>query len=388
MKILVLAPHPFFQNRGTPIAVKMLLETLSSSGHQIKVLTYPEGEDVKIKSCSILRLRQLSWVKGVNPGFSWKKLVYDWFMFLFLRKLLQKERFDLIHAVEESAFIAAWFGKKHKIPFIYDMDSSIPHQLSEKFFFIRPLMPFLQFFEKMAVTRAVGILPVCKAIEDVVRGYDADILCHRLEDISLLPPEEGKSLPEHTILNLDKNNIHSMYVGNLEKYQGIDLLLNAFVLACNKVDRARLIIIGGSDEDIANYRKKSDDLGIGTKVLFVGRRPVTDLHHYLRQADILVSPRSSGFNTPMKIYSYLDSNRAVLATAMSTHTQVLDDKIAYLVKPTDSAMAAGLIALMENDSLRKKLAAEAKNRVQKEYTQAAFERKLLDFYTLIARKIK
>ncbi len=86
MKILVLAPHPFYQNRGTPIAVKMLVETLVASGHQITVLTYPEGEDPKIPSCSLVRLKQLSWVKEVTPGFSWKKLVYDWYLFLALGK--------------------------------------------------------------------------------------------------------------------------------------------------------------------------------------------------------------------------------------------------------------------------------------------------------------
>ena len=45
----------------------------------------------------------------------------------------------------------------------------------------------------------------------------------------------------------------------------------------------------------------------------------------LLAADVLVSPRLKGLNTPMKIYSYLDSGSAVLATRLRTHTQVLDD---------------------------------------------------------------
>ncbi|MEA2116836.1 MAG: glycosyltransferase, partial [Thermodesulfobacteriota bacterium] len=307
MKILVLAPHPFYQNRGTPIAVKMLVETLVASGHRITVLTYPEGEDPKLPSCLLVRLKQLSWVKGVKPGFSWKKLVYDWYLFLALGRMLKIEHFDVIHAVEESAFLAAWFSKKYSIPFVYDMDSSLSHQLGEKMALLRPFLPAFRLLEKKVVQRSAGVLPVCRAIEDIVKGYDSDVLCQRLEDVSLLETDRDERLPERTRLELEPAMLHLMYVGNLEKYQGIDLLLDAFELAAGQENRARLVIIGGNDADIKLYREKSAALGIGEKVLFAGRRPVADLYYYLLQADILVSPRSKGFNTPMKIYSYLDS---------------------------------------------------------------------------------
>lgn len=387
MKLLVLAPHPFFQNRGTPIAVKMLIETLAASGHRITLLTYPEGDDLEIPSCSIIRLKQLSWVKGVNPGFSWKKLVYDGLLYLTLRNMLKTERFDLIHAVEESAFLAAWFGRKYRIPFVYDMDSSLSHQLGEKIVLVKPFLPVFRMLEKKVVQGAAGVIPVCRAIEEVVKGYASNVLCQRLEDVSLLPADRGESPPGHTRLALEQDALYVMYVGNLEKYQGIDLLLDAFVLAVREEKRARLVIIGGSDDDIKFYTEKSASLGIGEKVLFVGRRPVADLHHYLRQADILISPRSKGFNTPMKIYSYLDSNRVVLATRMQTHTQVLDGEIAYLVEATATSMAAGIVELMAREDLRKSLAARARERVWEEYTVAAFERKLNHFYGLLEENI-
>lgn len=387
MKILVLAPHPFFQNRGTPIAVKMLLQTLSDSGHQLKVLTYPEGEDVVLPHCTIIRLQQLAWVKNVTPGFSWKKIIYDCYLLFSLKKILKTEHFDIIHAVEESAFLAAWLGKKKDIPFVYDMDSSIPLQLIEKKFFLRPLLPLFTFIEKKTIRRAMGVLPVCKSIEDVVKSYDPDVFCQRLEDVSLLPPNLGKELPQRTLLPLESDAINIMYVGNLEKYQGIELLLDSFALASRKEGKARLVIIGGNDKDIDIYTRKTKALGIQKKVLFTGRKPVADLYYYLQQSDILVSPRCKGFNTPMKIYSYLDAERVVLATNMATHTQVLDKDISYLVNPTASEMATGLVELIRNDDLRKGLAANAKARVQEEYTPSAFDRKLKNFYDQLAKKI-
>lgn len=45
MKVLILAPVPFFQERGTPIAVKLATEVLGARGDlQVEVLCYPEGK--------------------------------------------------------------------------------------------------------------------------------------------------------------------------------------------------------------------------------------------------------------------------------------------------------------------------------------------------------
>ena len=39
MKILMVAPQPFFEPRGTPISVYQRLEALSALGHHIDLLT-------------------------------------------------------------------------------------------------------------------------------------------------------------------------------------------------------------------------------------------------------------------------------------------------------------------------------------------------------------
>ena len=74
MKILLLAPHPFYQARGTPIAVNTVLEFLSSRGHEVDVLTYHEGADVNIPNCRIYRIPRVPGVRNIRPGFSLKKV--------------------------------------------------------------------------------------------------------------------------------------------------------------------------------------------------------------------------------------------------------------------------------------------------------------------------
>lgn len=385
MNILFLAPHPFFQDRGTPIAVRLMLQVLSAQGHQIKVLTYPEGEDVKIDNCEIIRLPALPGIKNIKPGPSWKKVAYDFLMFFKVWKLMRQHKFDLIHAVEESAFIAKFLQRKLGIPFVYDMDSSLPNQIVERYEFLNFLLPIFEKFEKSVVLDSIGVIAVCKSIEDSVKKYDPNKLIQRLEDISLLPSEQVKSIDKGQTINIDGPII--MYIGNLEKYQGIDLLLDSFQIVSKNVPDAHLVIIGGAKNDIKYYKDVAMRLGIGEKALFMGQRPVSDLPLYLSQADILISPRIKGYNTPMKIYSYLDSGKVVLATNLPTHTQVLDKEIAYLTEANPQDMAEGLVQLLSDEGLRERLAANAKERVQEEYNFEAFERKVSQYYSKIEKKI-
>ena len=75
---------------------------------------------------------------------------------------------------------------------------------------------------------------------------------------------------------------------------------------------------------------------------FLGPRPMNMFGHYLKQADILVSRRIQENNTPMKIYSYLNSGKAVLVTRLyPTHTRMLNDDVAYLVAPDSASMGTG-----------------------------------------------
>ena len=161
MKILFLAPQPFFQERGTPIAVKLALEVLADrfknkaeDTQKIDLLTYHEGIDVKIPGVTINRIRYCSLIKGIGPGISYKKLLCDIvFLFTAISMALKngKEQYDLVHAVEESVFVALVLKFLFGIPYIYDMDSSIALQVAEKWWWLKPIAPILSLFEKVAV---------------------------------------------------------------------------------------------------------------------------------------------------------------------------------------------------------------------------------------------
>ncbi len=386
MNILLLAPHPFYQERGTLIAEDLLLRALAKRGDRMDVLTYSEGEDRDYgPNVKIHRIRTPRFLRGIRPGFSLKKLLCDAYLAPHAMRLARQNAYDVIHAVEEAAFIARFIGRRLGIPYIFDMDSSMPRQIADKQPLAKPLLPMMRLFERLAIRDAAAVVPVCDALADIARAGGAQRI-ELLRDISLVP-DDAPVCPERGFRH--GTGIHGpavLYIGNLEPYQGIDLLLEGFAKAAPEAPTAALIVVGGRADDIATYRAKAEALGIGAHTHFLGPRPVGDMIHLFRDADILASPRTQGQNTPMKIYSYLDSGKPVLATRLPTHTQVLNDEVAMLVDPTPEAVAAGLTHLLGDAALRSRLAENAKRLAQSTYSRAAFEESVDRLYAPLRKQ--
>ncbi|MBM7069099.1 glycosyltransferase family 4 protein [Actibacterium sp. 188UL27-1] len=379
MRILVLAPQPFMTDRGTPIAVKLLLETLSERGDQIDTIVFAEGRDVQIDNCRIIRVPALPGLRNVPPGFSVKKLITDMVMFPMVIWQLLRNRYDLVLAVEEAAYMAMVLKPIFRVPYVFDVDSSIPEQLRDKYALPGWIDRTLTRTEGMAARSAFASITCCAALKDTVQKHAPDLPIQVLEDVTMLSHDQDHAAPAGW--NFDDPII--MYVGNLESYQGLDLLLGGFSQIDFDKTPAQLVVIGGSDDHIAEYEQKAQKAGCADRVFFLGPRPVGELGRYLSLSTITASPRTQGRNTPMKIYSYLDSGRPLIATRLPTHTQVLDDDISMLVEPNATDMARGLTALLEDDGLRQRMAQAAQARVAAEFSPDAYRRKLLGFFDTV-----
>jgi len=191
MKILILAPQPFYQERGTPIAVDLMVRSLSERNHQIDLLVYHEGQDVSYPGVALHRIRPLSMIKNVRPGLSFKKLVCDYFLFWKAVSLVRKNRPDVVHAVEEAAFMAYVIRKMFGIPYVYDMDSSLPDQVVEKFPTFRPMKWLMRMILKPVISHALLVAPVCEAIAQTITPCEpAKVVI--LRDVSLIEDDKRR----------------------------------------------------------------------------------------------------------------------------------------------------------------------------------------------------
>ncbi len=379
-KILLIAPHPFYQERGTPIAVDLLIRALSERGYLIDLITFNEGRDVQHPGLSIHRVKPRPEIKNVMPGFSGKKILLDILVFFKFIALMSKNKYKVVHAVEESSFMATLICPLFRTPFIYDMDSSMATQILDKMAFLRPLEKLLRLLESVPMRRAKIVIPVCQALADEAGKYRSQGI-HILKDVSLA--DNAASETGNAVNIREQYDIHGkifMYIGNLESYQGIDLMLEAFALYHPQHPDARLVVIGGEQKHIDFYQEKCRQLAIHDAVIFMGKQPVAQINQFMSQADILLSPRTQGVNTPMKVYSYLDSGVPVLATDLPTHTQVADASTACLCAPDKQAYAAGMEALSNDSTLCETLAENARQLIAREHSYPVFRSRLYDIY--------
>ncbi|HOW96194.1 MAG TPA: glycosyltransferase family 4 protein [Kiritimatiellia bacterium] len=376
MNVLFLAPQSFYLDRGTPIAVRLLLEQFSRRGWSVDVLVFPGGRDVVIPGVRFFKTSLRPGARPLQPGLSARKLWHDVRLFFAARERLKTRRYDFIHAVEEGAFIAALLSARTGVPFVCDMDSSMPDQLAEKNRFWRLVRPVMRRFEAYMLRRARAVLAVCEAVADKARAVARGPV-FVLPD----PPVGGAPNParNHVRERLKVEGPAFVYVGNLQGYQGISLLLKSFQRALAHMAQACLIIVGGELMEVEKLERRCNRHGFAGHVHFTGACALDETVQYLDAADVLISPRIRGANTPMKIYSYMQSGKAILATDIPSHTQVLTPEAAVLVPPQPEAMAEAMVKLASDADLRERLGQAARRLAETQHSRAAYERKADEF---------
>ena len=385
LTILVLAPHPYYVDRGSPIDVDILVRALSQRGDTVDLIVYREGEDREYPGVTIHRAPVPEWVGSLRPGLSWKKLIADLAVFRMARRLIARRRYDVIHAGEEAVFLAMWFRFRRGIPYVYDMDSSIAQQVVEQKAWLAPFRRLFNWSERQAIRKAIAVAPVCNALADLARAAPARHVT-TLHDISQFSREDF--VPRGFLRDqLGISGTILLYVGNLEPYQGVDLLLEAFARAAREDPEIQLVVAGGSASLGAQYRSKARALGIESRSHFIGPWPARKLGELLAEADILTAPRIRGINTPMKVFPYLHSGRPVLATALPTHTQILDETVCELAPADPEGFARAILRLARDPDRRNRLGAAGRAFVERNHTWAAHRERVNALYQAASRAL-
>lgn len=178
-----------------------------------------------------------------------------------------------------------------------------------------------------------------------------------------------------------------LYAGTFEPYQGLELLVDAAPTVVRATPDTLFLCLGGYEAQVAERRRQARDNGVKDHFLFPGVVPAETVDAHFALADILVSPRVSGTNTPLKIYSYLRSGVPILATSIRAHTQVLNSEVALLVEPRPNAIAAGILTLLENGDLGQRLTRNALKLAQEHFSIEAYYAKVAQLYAFLeARK--
>lgn len=381
MKGLILAPQPFFSPRGTPFSVYYRTMVTTELGHEVDFLTYGQGQDVDLPGVRFIRVPGFKFLGRVKIGPSPLKLFFDLFMLLRTVTLLIRNRYDFVHAHEEAVFWAAFLKPLFGFRLIYDMHSSLPEQLDNfQFPGARFFVGIFARLEHFALDRADAVITICPALADQALALIHQPRKHFLIENSIFDPvrlkEESTPSSDSPAYTPPDNKRLIVYAGTLEAYQGIGILIRGFRAVAEEVPEAFLLIVGGSQAQVREYKALAEELGLADKIRFTGRVAPDRARAFAAQADVLVSPRSSGTNTPLKTYEQLASGIPLVATAIYSHTQVLTEEVAFLVEPTPEGMAQGMIEALDPDGTGQARAQAAIRLYEAEYAREAYTRKL------------
>jgi len=379
-RILLISPQPYFQWRGSPLRVGFNVQALAELGYDVDLLVMPVGEDRETPGVTVTRAPNILRVKNLAIGPSAAKAILDIALYFKAAALTRKNEYAVIHGIEDAGPIAAVLARRHHTKMIFEKHSDPASY--HKGFIRNCIMAAYRRVERFSILRADAVIGTGPALVEQARQIAPGKPVHHIFDIpsSLVEPDPAKAAEVRKELGIPTDGVLALYVGSFAVYQGIDLLFQSLPPALKQTPNLRIAIIGGSEEQIAARKAKLAAEGCADRVFFLGHIAPDTLPHTLAAADILLSPRIAGGNTPLKLLDYLKAGGAIVACDNPANRLILDESNACLEEPMPDAFANGITKLAADADLRKRLGAGGHTLYETTYNYAQYKKRLGEVY--------
>ncbi len=380
-RVLFVVPQPFYEDRGSPIAVLNVLRAMSELGMHVDMLAFSSGQSVELPNLRIFRCGKALRIRHVPIGFSIKKVLLDIALLFAVRARLKTEQYTCVHALEDGIYVALAAGAHRRVPVIYDMHSCIPEQLSKHPLFSNRLAQWgLNKFERFALRQSKTI-SCSVGLKGYIEARAAKVpvaewtFCDPNNDIDVQEFREPVRFLREK-LGIDRNACVILYAGNFEGYQGVGILVDSMSFVRQVHPDAILVLVGATaDDNIEELVKRGD-----SAVIICPRQPHDMVGIYLQMAQVLVSPRTAGDNLPLKLFEYLAAGKPIVATDNMHHRMVLSEGRAVFANSTPEGLASAITQLLESPATMERLATAAKAYAVQELGWSNFVRSVSTLY--------
>lgn len=397
-RILFILPQPFFTTRGSSFRALSTVEAIAAAGYDVDLLCYCQGTEVVKPGISIKRIPHFGCNSFVTVGPSFTKALLDIPLFIQAALLCVTRKYQVIHGVEEAGFMAAVLGTLFRKPYIFDMHSWMSQQLQDGNFLRSPgLLQLFKKLEVLSMRHASAIVTVGAQMTRELESLAPGVLACTLNDLPLELPESTNSELIDTIKHqfVKEADYTLLYTGNFHIYQGIDLLLRSVKELKQgplSTHSFKLLLVGGGageeEKQQLKYKKMAIELGVQDEVVFCGGYPLECMSAFYACADVLISPRTTGNNVPLKIYTYMASGKLIVATNIESHTQILNSDNAILAAPDPALFAQAIFSALaevsDNEACR--LISNAKKSSSRKQEWGKFELLVKSCYDIVISK--
>jgi len=379
-RVLILSPQPFYETRGTPIALAYVAQALTELDYHVDFLAYPIGKEKTYPGMRLLRSGNPLGFKSVPIGFSMRKLVLDGPFFAAASRLVKKNNYAIIHAVEEAVFAALRASRLTQSRIIYDMASSLPEQMTGTLGFRNPLSQvILNRIEHRALRQVDQV--ICSAgLGDKVRAIAPGT---PVQEWYFPVPEKPSASSAGTEvrrrLRLAENLILVTYAGSFAAYQGLETVARAIPLVLARQPDVAFLLVGGTPTEV-NKLQMQLPMEFMDRVRVLPRQKREEIPAFIAAADILLSTREDGGNLPLKVFEYLAAGKPIIASDIPAHRSVLTDDIALLYRPSPEGLCEAIAALTDNPELALRLGENAAEFAQTHLSWETFRTSLGKVY--------
>ncbi len=386
MKILMVAPTPFFADRGCHVRIYEEARALTACGHKVRIATYHLGRDMD--GITTDRTVRIPWYGKLAAGPSWHKPYLDILLFVTALRAARRMRPDLIHAhLHEGAFLGVFLKKLLGVPLLFDCQGSLTGELADHGFAREGslLSRFFAGLEGWINRNADAIIASSGAGRDDLVGkwgVPARKVTSLMDGVDTAV---FRSYPRDEVrrrLGIAPHAPLVVFLGVLNRYQGIDLLLSAMVILKSQGSPVRFLVMGFPE---GGYREKARELGVDDMVTFTGRIDYAKAPAYLSAGDFAVSPKVSLTEANGKLFNYMACGLPAVVFDTPINREILGDTGVYARFGDATDLANRIEALAADAAERERLGQQSRERAIANHSWRARGKELSEVYRRLVR---
>lgn len=306
-----------------------------------------------------------------------------------VRDVARAEGAQVIHAHSPvlNGLPALWVARRLGIPVVYEArafweDAAVDHgttrEGSLRYRVSRALETFM-------FKRADAVLTIAQGMrtELIARGVPADrirVAPNGVDTEWFQPVERSRAVAER--LGLNGGPVLS-FIGSFYHYEGLRFLLGAVPALRERVPDARLLLVGGGEEDAA---LRAAAAPLGDAVIFTGQVPFAEVRDFYSVTDVFVCPRRrmrlTELVTPLKPLEAMSMARPVVASDVGGLAELIEHDVTGLLVPAESrdGLVDALARLARDAEARCRLGTRAREAMIRERSWPRIVQRYVDLY--------
>lgn len=260
--------------------------------------------------------------------------------------------------------------KRLGLPYVlyFEADDVLEHDVMGT-----PLTGLLRWRAKKAIRYNLDAADCIICVSEPLKSYltstwsvpgEKIVVFPNVADVQRFRPDPQASAEVRASLGVGTHPL-VIFVGNFYQWHDVNTLLDAFAQVLKTYPGTRLVLVGDGAKRQEMIRRAAD-LGLDKTAQFTGLVTHTEVPRLLAAADVAVVPyppmETDLWLSPLKLFEYMASGKAVIASAVGQLTEVIqNDHNGLLVPPGDvPALTTALQRLIGDPDLRSRLGQQAR----------------------------